>query len=98
MLIEPFFAIVSVLTILVCCALQPTHARCPRGWYLDDGVRRSGVYTCGRDLVGDPNRDGTYGRPDISVKPPGEIWGRIYCTGGSHPIVSDDNVTVGCQR
>jgi hypothetical protein len=76
--------------------LHPSRAQCPPQWH-NNGIRPSGAFDCTRTPVGDPDWDGTHGRPDRSVVPPGRIPGRIYCTGGMHPIVVDDRA-VGCQR
>lgn len=95
-MIEPLLTAASVLCLLVAMAIHPTRARCPDGFYVE-GVRSWGGFTCHRQPVGDPNLDGTYGRPDVSVEPGGELAGRLYCTGGAVPIVVDSR-TVGCQR
>jgi hypothetical protein len=82
-------ALVNLLT-------QPTHASCPHGWH-HNGVRVSGDFMCERAPVGDPDQDGVWGRPDHSVVPSGLLPGKVYCTGGAHPIVVNERV-VGCQR
>jgi len=96
MVIDVIGSLVSVLTLCIALVLHPVRASCPLGWH-HDGVRRTGNFACTRNPVGDPEWDGTYGRPDRSVVPPGELRGRIYCTGGAVPIVVDDR-TVGCMR
>lgn len=95
-MIEVASAIANVVVLCIAMALHPAAGRCPRGWH-HDGVRRSGAFACTHDPVGDPDWDGTHGRPDRSVVPPGELRGRVYCTGGAAPIVVDDRA-VGCQR
>lgn len=89
-------ALASALILLWMAVTRPDHAACPRGWR-HEGVRRDGSFSCLRPLLGDPDYDGVHGWPDRSVQPPGELWGRIYCTGGAAPIVVDQR-TVGCQR
>ena len=86
----------SLAMLFLAMATTPTRAVCPPGWYLN-GVRSSGAYCCVRTPVGDPDWDGTWQRPERSVQPPGELCGRIYCTGGSRPIVVNERVA-GCQR
>lgn len=83
-------------------ATRPAVARCPVGAYVN-GVRPSGAYECRRAPGGDPLYDGAAGYPDRAVDRPGWYIGRIYCTGGSHPIVvlaarDGDARSVGCQR
>lgn len=95
-LLELFFTLVSILILCVAMTIHPTHARCPDTWH-GDGVRPSGEFHCLPTPIGDPDYDGTYLRPERSTQPPGELHGRIYCTGGSHAIVIDER-TVGCQR
>lgn len=96
MLIDVSCALATV--VILCCsmALRPKHARCPDGW-LVNGIRPSGRFDCLRVPGGDPMYDGAGGMPDRSYGKPGVVGGRLYCTGGSHPIVVDYQ-TVGCQR
>lgn len=80
--------------------VRPERARCPSGWFVE-GVRPSGVSHCRRappddplDWPGNDPRD----RGDRDVKPDNAVLPvRVYCTGGSIPIVVDER-TVGCQR
>lgn len=96
----PVGDVVSLLaTIALLCismVMRPTHARCPIGWYVN-GVRPSGGFQCLRAPTGDPDYDGTWGHPDRTIDHPGDLRGRIYCTGGATPIVVDDRA-VGCMR
>jgi hypothetical protein len=93
-------AVLSLVTILAAAITRPTRAQCPQGWYLATGVRTSdtyaprGSFACQRP-PGGPDWTGT--GPDLGTRPPGELRGRIYCTGGSSPIVVNER-TVGCQR
>lgn len=88
--------IASIWVLVVAAVIRPSRGMCPAGMH-HEGVRRDGAFVCVRAPVGDPGRDGTWGNPDVSVVPPGEIAGHIYCTGGALPIVVDERV-VGCQR
>lgn len=90
--------------VLLCWAMvtRPTGAVCPEHWYVSN-LRPSGLYECRRAPGGDPLYDGAAGYPDRTVDRPGWYIGRIYCTGGSHPIVvlaarDGDARVVGCQR
>lgn len=99
-MIEVGCAIASI--VVLCCAMvtRPSAARCPPAWHLN-GVRPSGAFTCLRVPGGDPALDGAFGTRDGAVDLPGELRGRIYCTGGSHPIIiltDRESRTVGCQR
>lgn len=76
-------------------AVRPRVGRCPTGWYAN-GVRPWGSYEC-RPALGDPAHDLQDARDRVFIDDDRAIRDRIYCTGGSHPIVVDD-VTVGCQR
>lgn len=96
-MIETLCSLVTVVVLCVTMALQPSRARCPEGWYVE-GVRRSGAFTCKRKLIG--GEHDSPGIEDTAVQPPGELSGRIYCTGGATPIFVYDRTarTVGCQR
>jgi hypothetical protein len=88
--------------VLLCWSMlmQPAAALCIQGWYLN-GVHPDGVYECLRAPGGDPLYDGAGGFPDRTVDRPGWYRGRVYCTGGTHPIVvleDREARTVGCQR
>lgn len=102
MLVDIGSALLSIA--LLCCSIvtRPSTAACPMGSYVN-GVRPSGVYECRRKPSGNPLYDGAAGYPDRTVDRPGWYRGRIYCTGGSRPIVvlayrDGDARVVGCQR
>jgi hypothetical protein len=102
MIVDIACAIASVILLCYSMAVEPDHAECWPGWYVAN-LRPSGVYTCMRVPCGDPLYDGAGGFPDRTVDLSGEIRGRIYCTGGSHPIVvlarrDADARVVGCTR
>lgn len=82
-------ALVFVLAVLL------TPKRCAPGWSLE-GVSPSGWATC--TPVPPPH----CGEPVPPDDQPCPHDGRtthiqIYCTGGTHPV-TNDGVTVGCQR
>lgn len=106
------WALISLWALLVSTCLRPTEARCPENYHLATGIRRDGSFVCWPSPVLPPgheamtpaqrydylmDNDGTFGHPELSVQPDGEIESRIYCTGGAQPIVRDHR-TVGCQR
>lgn len=96
-----WFAFLSLVTITAASICHPQRATCPPGMYLSTGVRAvdgplggRGSFSCAFP-PGSPDWSGT--GPDRGASYPGDLRGRIYCTGGSHPIVVNER-TVGCQR
>jgi hypothetical protein len=88
-------AIALGLLALVVAILQPSSARCDRGWSLGEGIRRDGRFACYSPPphdCGEPR--GPYERP---CPPARKKYARIYCTGGSVPVIQDER-TVGCTR
>lgn len=79
------WALLSLAVLAVASVVQPRRARCPGGMYVE-GVRPSGSFECR-----------VAPRFERDIPPDVEIAGRIYCTGGSRPIVVDSK-TVGCMR
>lgn len=90
------YALVSLALLALAFAVRPQRAVCPAGHDLRTGIRRSGAFRCWPAVVGPMDDDGTFGRPERGVQPDGVIESRVYCTGGSVPIVVDAR-TVGCQ-
>jgi hypothetical protein len=83
-------SIVELMILVVLVALA--RARCPEGWSVN-GIRPDGSYECLSPIprgCGEPVGDSPPCPPTTLSR------GRIYCTGGSVPIVVD-NRTVGCQ-
>lgn len=98
--VEFVCTIASVLLLCIAMCKQPRAARCPSGWFVH-GIRPSGYFECLRVPGGDPEYDGTWGRPDRSIDRLGFLRSRIYCTNGTHPVVVLEDRqarTVGCQR
>ena len=85
---------VSILEIpVLIILLLLSRASCPPGWSVN-GIRPSGEYECLGEL-----RPPGCGEPDATSPPcmrPASSRGRLYCTGGTIPIVVDHK-TVGCQ-
>ena len=94
--IETLAALFSVVVLCWSMATHPTQRRCPDGWWLPEGVRRSGAFVCRPSPIG--GDDDVLTGKSTGVQPPGAIRGRVYCTGGSVPIVRYDGLTVGCSR
>lgn len=99
MLDDLLFSVMSLLIIVVAIAARPTRAQCPRGFYLDAGIRTSGpdvgAFSCRRPPIGGDD-DVLTGR-ETAIEQPGVLRSRIYCTGGTMPVVVNHR-TVGCQR
>lgn len=99
---------IAILMIPVIVAVgphPPDVRRCPASYDLRTGVRADGRFQCWphpsapRGWHGGPieDWDGTWQRPEKSVQLGTIVDDRIYCTGGTRPIVVDYQ-TVGCQR
>lgn len=99
-MIEIGTSLLTIIVLLISMATKPQHAKCPAGFVVAN-VRTSsqleprGTFTCDRPALGG---DSDVKTGKITARPqPGEIKGRLYCTGGSSPIVVDSR-TVGCSR
>jgi len=88
--------VATQLLLLWCFVDRPTRWHAPVGWYID-GARPDGRFEMRPAPLGDPNADGTWGHPDVTPDDERAVEGRVYCTGGAHPIVAGPRV-VGCQR
>lgn len=91
---QTMIALIVGLVVATVAWMTPTRASCPAGWWVE-GIRPSGAYDC---LSPVPPCCGDATGPCEKIPCPklDRIDGRIYCTGGSIPIVVD-NATVGCQ-
>ncbi len=95
--IEILTSIASIVCLLWAMATHPTKAQCPKGWWLPYGVRETGEYRCLPVSVG--GDDDVLTGKDTGYQPLGEIRSRIYCTGGTRPIIDQRTGRgVGCQR
>lgn len=77
--------------------VRPSRARCPEGYDLRMGIRRSGDFECWPSPPRGSLYDGAGGYEERSPQLGPILTGRIYCTGGSEAIVIDER-TVGCQH
>lgn len=89
--------LLTLWLLALACLARPHRARCPIGYDLRTGIRPSGEFTCWPNPSGPLEWDGTWGRPERSRQPDGVIESRIFCTGGTRPVVVGDR-EVGCQR
>ena len=72
---------------LLWSATAPTKRACPRGWWMAEGVRRSGEFKCRPALLG-PEND--------APQPAGELRGFVVCPKGTEP--RQNGLSVWCQR
>lgn len=97
MFVETMCALLSIFILLFCFASHPDHGGCGEGWWVN-GVRPDGRYGCRpRSLLPDHPSRGHEPDDVYDADSDHEIYSRIYCTGGTQPIVVDFR-TVGCQR
>jgi hypothetical protein len=92
---DVLLALVAIVALCIGIVTQPTTATCPRGWTID-GVRPTGVSRCTPappPNCGEPVPPYNQPCPDDARELPMRIW----CTGGSRPIVVNER-TVGCTR
>lgn len=75
------FFLITLVVLAVCAITRTQRISCPAGFYVN-GVRETGASECIRDSE-TPSSTG--------------FRVRIYCTGGSIPIVRDGR-TIGCQQ
>ncbi len=92
---EIAITVYGILVTVLASITMPTTASCPMNMYVE-GVRPSGVTRCVRPLPDDPNHWPGEPEPEPS-RLEDEIPLRIYCTGGTIPIVVNER-TVGCQH
>lgn len=95
-----FLPVLSMIIAALATILPiPNKAQCPKGWH-NNGVRRFedvGAFECEAPLpacCGEPVKYGGCSTACPSVQ---RFHSRIYCTGGSRPIVVNER-TVGCSR
>lgn len=102
-MIEIVLCVLASFLIMASCAIyKPDHAACPHGWVLPLGVRTIAIpgqpvgwFMCQRPPLG--GDDDVITGKDTAIEQPGELVGRIHCTGGTRPIQVNYR-TVGCQR
>lgn len=88
-------ALISAAVLLIADACEPSSARCPPGWTLLEGVRRSGEFACYSPM--DPPGCGDLEGTNVPCKKAYRIWGRIWCTNGQEPAIGDRWEIVSCQ-
>jgi hypothetical protein len=84
------FGFIEIVVLAIMLALS--RGKCPVDWSVN-GVRPTGSYECLGPLK--PRGCGESAISPPCMRPASSL-GRIYCTGGSQPIVIDHR-TVGCQ-
>lgn len=93
-MMEIILALASEVLLLWAMATHPIRGHCPKAWYVE-GVQPAGDYAC----VKTPARNVCDTKAGCAGDEPRDprLRSRIYCTGGSVPVVVDDR-TVGCTR
>lgn len=94
MIADLFATLIALVVTLPLVLLMPSSARCPVGWSLHEGVRRSGEFACYGPLS--PAGCGEPVGPEVPCRKPEITRSRVHCTGGSIPVVRDHR-TVACQ-
>lgn len=79
------------------CATTPQTATCPTGWWIPEGVRRTGDFVCRPSPVGDTQRTPAGILVDHSVQPAGELRRHVTCGARAVPIIISDGRTVSCR-
>jgi hypothetical protein len=96
MIDDAFWIFVALIVLAIGALKRPTRAQCASNEFVE-GVRRDGSSWCVRSPTG-PEIDCRGARRCYSNETPVYTTPiKIYCTGGSQPIVVDHR-TVGCQR
>ncbi len=90
-----FNVLLSAIVLTVGAFRTPDHARCPRGWWLAEGIRRSGSFVCRPPVIG--GDDDVLTGLQTSIQPPEAIAGQIYCSPPKVPITLYDFATVTCR-
>jgi len=88
--------LLSALVLCLAFFTRPTHAACPHGWWMPEGVRRTGEFVCRPVPVGDDVRTPRGILVDHSVQPDGHVYLRVYCQPNAIPTIVD--TTVFCTR
>jgi hypothetical protein len=86
-------SIVSLFVLAVGAIHRPSTARCPPGWLIAEGIRRSGEFACTLPL---PAGCGEPVGPERPCPPRPLIHGQIWCPETSEPMMIDHRA-VGCR-
>jgi hypothetical protein len=82
-------ALLSALLLTFAFFCRPTHSACPHGWWIPEGIRRDGNFTCQPAPIGDTIRDSRGIIRDTSITQPGHIRLRLYCPENAIPTIVD---------
>lgn len=96
-LLEVVVTLGAIVAFLWVVATSPTRTECPKGWWIPEGVRASGSFTCKRSPVGDDYRDAGGILRDRSVMPEGSLAGHVWCEPPARPVIANDGRTVLCR-
>ena len=100
-MIEAIATVLSLAGSAVCFAWvivmhQPREA-CDVGWWIPEGVRRSGEFVCRPAPRGDTERTARGVLIDHSIQPAGEIHKHVICGGVAVPVIENYGRTVVCR-
>jgi hypothetical protein len=90
--------VVSIFVLGWALTTSPHRFQCPTGWWLPEGVRSSGAFTCRPTPIGDDSRNSTGYLIDHSIERHGFIEGQIYCPPDELVVIGDDGRTVSCHH
>lgn len=97
-MVEVAATLATILLFLWTIASSPREESCARGWWIPEGVRRTGEFTCRPSPRGVTERDARGILRDQSVQPPGAVRMRVYCADDEDAVALDDGRTVACRR
>lgn len=81
--------VISLVVLLVVVVSRPRRAECPRGWWLDAGVRAGGDYECA-PLTPEQWREGPRGGwVDTSSATSARILGHVFCAAGERALTTN---------
>jgi hypothetical protein len=99
--IEVISTMVALVSSAICiawaCATYHPREVCPPGWWIPEGVRRTGEFVCRPAPRGVTERDHRGVLVDHSSQPAGELEMHVTCGGTSVPVIDADGRTVSCR-
>jgi hypothetical protein len=94
MIVQMLLASIASLFVLAVAQIhRPSTARCPPGWFISEGIRRSGEFACSLPLPADCGEPVGAERPCPSMP---LIHGQIWCAETSEPVMIDHQA-VACR-
>lgn len=87
----------SAICIAWACATYHPREVCPIGWWIPEGVRRTGEFVCRPTPRGATERNKKGILMDRSVQPAGALERHVTCGVGAVPVIEADGRTVSCR-